>query len=81
MEDKAQAIAKQGPMKSIHRIKLPFRVDPTVLKLRCLGTNDGGRFAHIDLAERKKLYVEKVIMIDTKRKETSSAEKRKYDTL
>jgi hypothetical protein len=81
MEDKVQAIAGDQTLKSIHRMKLPFSVDPTVMRVRFLGTSDGCRFAHIDLAEKKKISIEKVIMIDTNKKRLSSAEKRKYDSL
>jgi hypothetical protein len=82
MEDKVQAIVGTGSMKSVYRMTLPFRVDPTVRRIRFLGTSDGCRFAHIDLAERKKFEVEQVIMLDTQRKQlTSSAQKRSYCSL
>jgi hypothetical protein len=71
-----------GSMKSVYRMTLPFRVDPTVRIIRFLGTSDGCRFAHIDLAERKKFEVEQAIMLDTQRKQlTSSAQKRSYCSL
>jgi hypothetical protein len=82
MEDNVQSIVAEGPMKSVYRMSLPFRVDPTVKRVRFLGTNDGCRFAHVDLAERKKLEVEQVIMIDTNRKQLpSSGQKRYYSSL
>jgi hypothetical protein len=82
MEDKVQSISDNQTMKSIHRMKLPFRVDPTVMRIRFLGTSDGCRFAHIDLAERKKVTIEKVIMINTNNKKPlNSSLKRKYDNL
>jgi hypothetical protein len=82
MEDKVQSIVAQGCMKSVYRMHLPFRVDPTVTRIRFLGTNDGSRFAHIDLAERKKFELEQVIIIDTNRRPLpSSATKRNYCSL
>jgi hypothetical protein len=62
---------------------LPFKVDPSVTRVRFLGTSDGCRFAHVDLSEKKKFEVEKVIMIDTKKKINlpSSAKKRNYHSL
>jgi hypothetical protein len=69
-------------MKSIHRMKLPFRVDPTVMRIRFLGTSDRCRFAPIDLAGRKKVTIEKVIMINTNNKKLpNSALKHKNDSL
>jgi hypothetical protein len=82
MENKVQAMVGQGAMKSVHRMTLPFRVDPPVGKVKFLGTSDGYWFAHIDVYERKKFDVEKVIMIYTKRKQLpSSAQKRSYCSL
>jgi hypothetical protein len=77
MEDNVQSIVAEGPMKSVYRMSLPFRVDPTVKRVRFLGTEDGCRFAHIDLAEKRKFEVEQVIMIDTKKKLPSSSEKKR----
>ena len=77
MEDNVQSIVAEGPMKSVYRMSLPFRVDPTVKRVRFLGTEDGCRFAHVDLAERRKFEVEQVIMIDTKKKLPSSGEKKR----
>ena len=70
-------------MTSIYRMTLPFKVDPSVTRIRFLGTSDGCRFAHVDLAEKKKFEVEKVIMIDTKKRLNlpSSAKKRNYHSL
>jgi hypothetical protein len=84
MEDNVQSIvAGGGAMNSVYRMSLPFRVDPTVKRVRFLGTNDGCRFAHVDLAERRKLEVEQVIMIDTMKNKQlpSSAQKRNYCSL
>jgi hypothetical protein len=82
MEDKVQSIVGSGYMKSVYRMNLPFRVDPTVTRIRFLGTSDGSRFAHIDLAERKKFELERVIIIDTNKKQPSSAgKKRSYCSL
>ena len=83
MEDNVQGIMGQGSMTSIYRMTLPFKVDPSVTRIRFLGTSDGCRFAHVDLAEKKKFEVEQVIMIDTKKKHNlpSSAMKRSYCSL
>jgi hypothetical protein len=83
MEDNVQSILVEGPMTSIYRMTLPFKVDPSVTRIRFLGTSDGCRFAHVDLAEKKKFEVEKVIMIDTKKRLNlpSSAKKRNYHSL
>jgi hypothetical protein len=82
MEDNVQSIvAGGGAMHSVYRMSLPFHVD-TVKRVRFLGTTtDGCRFAHVDLAERRKLEVEQVIMIDTNRKLPSSGQKRSYSSL
>jgi hypothetical protein len=84
MEDNVQSILVEGPMTSIYRMTLPFKLDPSVTRIRFLGTtSDGCWFAHVDLAEKKEFEVEKVIMIDTKKRLNlpSSAKKRNYHSL
>ena len=84
MEDNVQGIMGQASMTSIYRMTLPFKVDPSVTRIRFLGTSDGCRFAHVDLAEKKKFEVEQVIMIDTTKKRhnlPSSEKKRNYCSL
>ena len=78
MEDKVHSMVSKGTLNSIYRMVLPFRVDPTVRRVRILGTSDGCRFAHVDLAERKKIEVEEVIMMDRRKLLPSSAEKNKH---
>jgi hypothetical protein len=67
MEDMVQTLLAEGSLNSIYRMSLPFRVDPTVRHVRILGTTDGCRFAHVDLAEKKKIEVEQVIMMDKRK--------------
>jgi hypothetical protein len=71
-----------GSLTSVYRMPLPFRVDPTVQRVRILGDDKGTRFAHVDLTERKKVSVEKVIMLSSKKLHpTSSEKKRAYSKL
>ena len=79
MEDKVHAMmVLQGTLNSIYQMSLPFRVDPTVRRVRILGTSDGCRFAHVDLAERKKIKVEEVIMLDKRKLLPTLAEKNRH---
>ena len=79
MEDKVHSMmVSQGTLNSIYRMLLPFQVDPTVQRVRILGTSDGCRFAHDDLTERKKIKVEEVIMMDKRNLLPTSAEKNNH---
>jgi hypothetical protein len=70
-----------GTLTSIYRMPLPFRVDPTVQRVRIIGDEKGTRFAHVDLTERKKVEVEKVFMLGKKVTPSSGDKKREYSKL
>ena len=53
-----------GEMYSEFRMQLPFRVEPTEKKVTFIGDSKGGRYAHIDLIEKKLHEVHGVLLID-----------------
>jgi hypothetical protein len=67
--------------RSTYRMKLPFRVDPSVKRIRFLGTEDGKRYATVDLAERSMNEVETFSLFTTKLSLPNSDKKRKHNTL
>lgn len=67
MKDSLRMLSIQngGSISSLHRCSLPFRVDREV-DYSIHGDRFGGRYVHIDLAERSKVKIRKVnIMEDT----------------
>jgi hypothetical protein len=88
MEDQVKvmldAAGSMDTLTSVYRMPLPFIVDPTSLRVRFMGTKDGGRFCHVDLTEKLKLKSQGVQMLDAGRissKSMGSAEKTKWATL
>ena len=81
MEDHVRAM-KDGSSKlvSIYKKTLPFHVDPSTMKT-CISTADGCRFCHVDLAEKQKVEVNNVIMMDTKKLPVSAEKIRSYSSL
>jgi len=55
---------------------LPFQADPTTLKHEIIGNDEGSRFLHIDLTERKRVKVAAIKMM-TKAKEFQTPKKAK----
>lgn len=51
-------------IKSIHNVRLPFKVDPTSLKVNFVGTDDGCRCVHVDLCEQKKVQTHSLKMMN-----------------
>ncbi|CAB9497052.1 hypothetical protein SEMRO_13_G010070.1 [Seminavis robusta] len=62
-EDTIKEIKPSGGLVSVHHVELPFQVDPTTLRVRFVGTEDGAKFCHVDLAEKAKKVVDKVHMM------------------
>jgi hypothetical protein len=50
MCDRTNTMAGDRQKRSIYKMKLPFSVDPSVKRIRFLGTKDGQRYATVDLA-------------------------------
>ena len=59
-----KANGQDDALVSQYRQRLPFCVDPTEKRVTYTGTSDGAHFAHVDLAERKQVRRQHVIMID-----------------
>lgn len=77
------SIANGGNISSVHQCYLPFRVDGSEVDYSIHGDKFGGRYVHIDLAERSKIKVRKVnIMEDTVNDFVPSSDKKapKYAT-
>jgi hypothetical protein len=52
MRDTCDTMAEGMPKTSTYKMWLPFKVDPTVKTVRLVGTDEGQRFAAVDLAEK-----------------------------
>ena len=67
-------------MLSVFRKPLPFRVEPTEMRVVFSGDKVGGRYCHIDLIEKKVQEVHDVVMMDdiTNTSVPLSAKKLKY---
>jgi hypothetical protein len=76
MIDTCDALAGGIPKTSTYKMSLPFRVDPTVKTVRLVGTDDGQRFAAVDLAERSTMEVETFKLLSAKTA-TNSGKKKK----
>jgi len=55
-----------GPVRSIFHSALPFQADPATLKCEMFGNEEGSRFLHVDLTEKKRLQVNKIKMMKKK---------------
>jgi hypothetical protein len=66
MCDKSDVMAGDRPKRSTYKMPLPFRVDPSVKTIRFLGTEDGQRYAAVDLAERSMSEVETFCLFKAK---------------
>ena len=76
MCDKSDVMAGDRSKRSTYKMSLPFRVDPSVKTIRFLGTEDGQRYAAVDLAERSMCEVETFCLFKAKAA-TDSDKKRK----
>ena len=66
-----------GVVNSVHRCPLPFRVDSSEVDFSIHGDKYGGRYIHIDLAERSKIKIRKVnIMEETNNEYVPSSAKK-----
>jgi hypothetical protein len=63
---------------STYKMRLPFRVDSSVKTVRFVGTDDGQRYAAVDLAERSTSEVETFTLF-TARAANNSAKKKKIN--
>jgi len=62
LRDKQRAF-NWGPVRSIFHSALPFQADPATLKHEIFGNEEGSRFLHIDLMEKKRIQVNKIKMM------------------
>ena len=81
MADRSDVMAGGKPKRSTYRMALPFRVDPSVKRIRFLGTEDGQRYASVDLAERSMNEVEEFKLFTSKVRLPNSDKKRKLNNL
>jgi hypothetical protein len=81
MCDTSDVMAGGKPKRSTYRMTLPFRVDPSVKRIRFLGTPDGQRYASVDLAERSMNEVESFTLFAAKVTVPNSEKKRKLTSL
>jgi hypothetical protein len=81
MADRSDVMAGGKPKRSTYRMALPFRVDPSVKRIRFLGTDDGQRYASVDLAERSMNEVEEFTLFTSKVRLPTSDKKRKLTNL
>jgi hypothetical protein len=81
MSERSDTMSGGRSKRSTYRMPLPFRVDPSVKRIQFLGTEDGKRYATIDLAERSMLEVETFKLFTTKLSLPNSDKKRKHNTL
>jgi hypothetical protein len=81
MADTCDKMASAKQKRSTYRMILPFRVDPSVKRIRFLGTEDGQRYAAVDLAERSMSEVEEFKLFTSKVRLPNSDKKRKHSTL
>lgn len=81
MADRSDVMAGGKPKRSTYRMALPFRVDPSVKRIRFLGTEDGQRYASVDLAERSMNEVETFTLFTSKIRVPNSDKKRKLNNL
>ena len=70
----------ENRMVSVFRKPLPFRVEPTEMRVVFSGDKVGGRYCHIDLIEKKLQEVHEVQMMDeiTNKSVPVSATKLRY---
>lgn len=81
MCDRSDIMAAGRTKRSTYKMALPFRVDPSVKRIRFLGTEDGQRYATVDLAERSMNEVETFALFTAKVNLTNSDKKRKHSAL
>jgi hypothetical protein len=81
MSERSDTMAGSKAKRSTYRMALPFHVDPSVKRIRFLGTEDGKRYATVDLAERSMNEVETFKLFTTKFSVPNSDKKRKHNTL
>ena len=73
MEDDVRNMQATGKTTSIYRMTTPFRADKSSMRVVFCGSNNGGRYVHVDLSEKKKAKKQHVVMM-SKRKKTVKAE-------
>ena len=66
---------------STHHVMLPFPVDPTTLRTRFVGTEDGAKYCHVDLAEKARKVVDKVYNMQTSKNRGRHKEMNEYSNL
>jgi hypothetical protein len=81
MCDRSDVLDGGRPKGSTYMMPLPFRIDPSVKRIRFLGTEDGQRYATVDLAERNMIEVETFALFTAKMNITNSDKKRKHSNL
>jgi len=68
-----------GAIRSVFHSKLPFQADPTTLRQEIFGNEDGSRFLHIDLTEKKRIKIKAAKMM-TKAKDASEKKRLKLSS-
>jgi len=67
VREKQQSVPVTSGMKSVFYCKIPFQSDATALRHEIFGNEEGSRFLHIDMTERKRLKVNGIIMMSKKK--------------
>ena len=60
MRDAVREMIDIGETNSVFQCRTPFRVDPTEKRVQFIGFEDGSRFVHIDLTEKKRIKKQRV---------------------
>ena len=70
----------ESKMVSVFRKPLPFRVEPTEMRVVFSGDKVGGRYCHIDMIEKKLQEIQEVMMMDDIVNDTvpASEQKKRY---
>lgn len=79
VRQKLQDSRSADTIKSEWYTRLPFQADPTTLKHEIIGNDEGSRFLHIDLTERKRVKIGTIKMIN-KAKEFQTPKKPKVSS-
>lgn len=66
-------------LKSSWYSRIPFQADPATLRYKIFGNEEGSRFLHIDVTEKKRIKIDRVTMM-TKTKTIRTPKKAKLST-
>ena len=73
MQDAVRNMEASGNTTSIYRMPTPFRADKSSMRVIFCGSSNGGRYAHIDLSEKKKVKKSHVLIMAKRRKIVATA--------